>query len=86
MTQTTPNALQEEIDALQEEMKRRGVVDVKLAYSPERVQQLHEELVERERVLNVMLGDTITFIRAILDGKTTPSKGIGDSVRGEPKE
>ncbi len=84
MTQTTPNALQEEIDALQEEMKRRGVVDVKLAYSPERVQQIHEELVERE--LNVMFVDAITFIRAILDGKTKPFKGIGDSVRGEPKE
>lgn len=77
---------QDELDALQEQMRERGVVDVKIAYSTERLQQLREAVIELDRVRKVMVDDTITFIQAVLDGKTTPHTGIGDSVRGEIKE
>lgn len=77
---------QDELDALQEQMRERGVVDVKIAYSTERLQQLREAVIELDRVRKVMVDDTITFIQAVLDGKTIPHTGIGDSVRGEIKE
>lgn len=77
---------QDELDAIQQEISERGVVDVRISYSPERLEELRNAVSELDRVRRLMIDDTITFTRAVLDGKTTPHTGIGDSVRGEPKE
>lgn len=66
----------EELRAIEEEMKARGIGDVKFAWSPEARNKGSDELAR----------DVVKFLRACLDGRTQPAPPVGDSHRAEPFE
>lgn len=66
----------EELRVIEEEMKARGIVDVKFAWSPEARNKGSDELAR----------DVVKFLRACLDGRTQPAPPVGDSHRAEPFE